>query len=385
MQNPTFVLPTCPGGTRKVYTFWKGRVALYAILKALDIGPGDRVLLPGYTCMVVPSAVMFAGAQPLYADVEAASYNVTLGTLEAALQKCPPPRPKAVIIQHTYGIPVEAAPIIEWARSEGMPVIEDCAHVKGSSYHGAPCGSLGDAAFFSSQWNKPISTGLGGWAVANNPAIADNLRQVRKSFLAPNVGEIIRLRLQVYAHAALFRPRLFWPLMNLYRRLSEWGITIGSSCPKELSLAEPSRYGKTMSAFQEGLLHRGQTRADANIKQRRRLTVIYQQELAAANFSLPLIPPNSTVTYVRYPVRVKNKDALLSVAQRESMEMGDWFVSPLHPLTDSWEQLAYEKGSCPMAEELCRTTVNLPTHSKVTTSEARKLLATVTTVGESCD
>jgi dTDP-4-amino-4,6-dideoxygalactose transaminase len=62
--------------------------------------------------------------------------------------------------------------------------------------------------------------------------------------------------------------------------------------------------------------------------------------------------------------------------------MGDWFVSPLHPLTDSLEKLAYIQGSCPVAEELCRTTVNLPTHPKVTYREASKLLTTVTTVGE---
>lgn len=143
-------------------TFWKGRVALYAILKALEIGPGDAVLLPGYTCMVVPIAAVFLGATPVYADVDASSYNVTRDTLEAAWRGHNGPRPKAVIIQHSYGIPVEAGPILDWARSEGLAVIEDCAHVLGSSYRGTPCGLLGDAAFFSSQWNKPTTTGLGG-------------------------------------------------------------------------------------------------------------------------------------------------------------------------------------------------------------------------------
>jgi hypothetical protein len=169
---------------KAIYTFWKGRTALYAILKAMDLGPGDVVLLPGYTCMVVPSAVMFLGAVPIYADVDAASYNVNQETLEAAWRKHSGLRPKAIIIQHTYGIPVEAEPIIHWARDEGLVVIEDCAHVVSSRYHEKACGSLGDAAFFSSQWSKPICTGLGGWGVANNPALADRLRRVRESFLA---------------------------------------------------------------------------------------------------------------------------------------------------------------------------------------------------------
>ena len=113
----------------EIFTFWKGRVALYAILKALEIGPGDGVILPGYTCMVVPRAVAFAGAHPLYADVDGQSYNVTQDSLEATWRASRGIRPRAIIIQHTYGIPVEAAPILEWARQEGLAVIEDCAHV----------------------------------------------------------------------------------------------------------------------------------------------------------------------------------------------------------------------------------------------------------------
>jgi hypothetical protein len=139
-------------GHPELFTFWKGRVALYAILKALNLGPGDAVFMPGYTCQVVPSAVIFLGAKPVYADVEEKSYNLSLETLEASWRKNNGILPKAVIIQHTYGIPVEAGPIIAWARSEGLSIIEDCAHILGSSYRGIPCGQLGDAAFFSSQW-----------------------------------------------------------------------------------------------------------------------------------------------------------------------------------------------------------------------------------------
>lgn len=369
---------------KQVFTFWKGRVALYAILKALNLSSGDRVLVPGYTCVVVPSAVVFAGYQPVYAEVDPAGFNVTLATLEAALRRSPGRKPRAVIIQHTYGIPVEAGPIIAWARQEGMAVIEDCAHVLDSEYHGAPCGSLGDAAFFSSQWSKPITTGLGGWAVVNNQRLAGRLRQVREGFFPPGPGEIIQLRLQTLAHAVFLRPRLFWALMGLYRRLSGWGVTIGSSSPEELGLARPSRYAQTMSAFQEDLLHRGLAQAEANVAHRRRLAAIYQEGLIVAGFPRPVLPAGASATYVRYPVRVKNKEALLNIARRRRLEMGDWFVSPLHPLIEGWEKLAYEKGSCPVAEELCRTVVNLPTHLRITAAEARKLLATVVTEGEPC-
>ena len=374
MQHPKFVLPGGPEGTPKVYTFWKGRVALYAILKALDIGSGDRVLLPGYTCMVVPSAVMFAGAQPLYADVEAASYNVTLGTLEAALQKCPPPRPKAVIIQHTYGIPVEAAPIIEWARSEGMPVIEDCAHVMGSSYHGAPCGSLGDAAFFSSQWNKPITTGLGGWAVANNQVLAQRLSLVRGSFKNPGLSEVRKLRLLVAAHQRLLRPKLYWQLMGLYRWLSHLGLVTGSSEKDEFRNAMPRRYALTMSWFQERLLSRRMVEIETIIRGRGQLAALYERELSEAGISLPRIPPNSSAVFLRYPILVRDKKDFLQKARERRLEVGDWFVSPLHPLEDNWDQFGYHQGTCPVAESLCERVVNLPTLTGDSHGEALRII-----------
>jgi perosamine synthetase len=362
-----------PDHPSEIFAFWKGRVALYAILKALNLGPGDAVFMPGYTCMVVPSAVMFLGGKPVYADVEEKSYNISLETLEASWRKLNNLRPKAVIIQHTYGIPVEAGPIIEWARSEGLSIIEDCAHVLGSSYHGIPCGRLGDAAFFSSQWNKPITTGLGGWAVANSPVLAERLRRVTAGFSKPHLGETGRLALQYYVHRLLFRPQFYWPLMSIYRFLSAKGMTIGSSSVQELSLDMPERYSLGMSGFQEGLLRSRLARSSDNIVHRRQLAEIYRGALEGAAIDPPQLPQNSQAVMVRYPVRVKDKAQKLSMAQKMWLELGDWFVSPLHPLMDNWERLGYRTGSCPVAEELCHTVVNLPTHPGVTREEAAKI------------
>ena len=362
-----------PVNCKEIFTFWKGRVALYAILKALDLGPGDAVFMPGYTCMVVPSAVFFLGAKPVYADVEENSYNLSWKTLEASWRKNNGIRPKAMIIQHTYGLPVEAGPIREWARSEGLSIIEDCAHVLGSSYGGVPCGQLGDAAFFSSQLNKPITTGLGGWAVANSPALAARLRQVAAGFPRPSLGETGRLALQYYAYRLFFRPQWYWHLMSLYRFLGEKGMAIGSSSVEEFSLDMPQRYALGMSQFQEGLLQSCWARAADNIAHRQQLADIYSQALKSAGTEPPLPPPNSQAVMVRYPVRVKNKAQMLMMAEKEGLEMGDWFVSPLHPLLDNWEKLGYSPGSCPVAEELCQTVVNLPTHYGVTPREARKI------------
>lgn len=364
-----------------VFPFWKGRVALYAILKALNLGPGDAVFVPGYTCMVVPSAAIFLGARPVYVDVEDKSYNLSLKTLEAAWRKSNGIRPKAVIIQHTYGIPVDAGPIVEWAKSEGLSIIEDCAHVLGSSYRGIPCGQMGDAAFFSSQWNKPITTGLGGWAVANSPVLAKRLGRVAAGFTKPSLGETGRLALQYYAHRLLFRPKLYWPLMATYRFLSEKGMAIGSSSTEELSLDMPQRYSMTMSKFQETLLRSHLARASSNIAHRQQLSGFYNESLERAGIEPPKPPENSLAVMVRYPLRVKDKTQVLSMAQKKSLELGDWFVSPLHPLKHNWEKLGYVAGSCPVAEDLCRTVVTLPTHPGATLMEASKILSMALNTG----
>ena len=124
------------GGTpaKHVFTFWKGRIALYGTLKALGIGPGDSVIVPGYTCAAVPGAVKFAGASSVYADIDPESYSPSLGTYSDALEAHAHVRVKALILQHTYGIPADVPRIAAWAREQGMALIEDCAHALGTRY-----------------------------------------------------------------------------------------------------------------------------------------------------------------------------------------------------------------------------------------------------------
>src|SRR5260370_290620 len=81
--------------------FGTGRVALWAILRALGIGAGDEVVIPGYTCVAVPNAVRFAGARPVYADIDPHAFNVTAATCERVLT----PRTRALVVAHTYALP----------------------------------------------------------------------------------------------------------------------------------------------------------------------------------------------------------------------------------------------------------------------------------------
>ncbi len=145
-------------GVHRAYAFWKGRVALYAILKALGVGPGDEVLMPGYTCVMNVNPVKYLGAKPVYVDVEPLTYNIAADSLSARIT----PRAKVIIAQHTYGYPCDMDAVTKTARRHRLPVIEDCCLALGATYKGRKVGTFGAAAYFSFQWNKPYTSRLGG-------------------------------------------------------------------------------------------------------------------------------------------------------------------------------------------------------------------------------
>jgi perosamine synthetase len=90
-------------GAKQAFAFWKGRVALYAILKALGIGEGDEVIVPGYTCVMDVNPIKYLCAKPIYVDIEPYTFNINVSLLQDKIT----PNTKAVIAQHTYGYPCD--------------------------------------------------------------------------------------------------------------------------------------------------------------------------------------------------------------------------------------------------------------------------------------
>jgi dTDP-4-amino-4,6-dideoxygalactose transaminase len=212
--------------------FYKARVALYTILKAFGISAGDRVIIPGYTCIVVPLAVKYLGAVPEYADIDPAAYNVPLSNYLTVYERIASQgnmdKIKAVIIQHTYGQPNEdTQAIVDWARRKGLFVFQDCAHVNGSMIEGTPVENFGDAAFFSMQWSKPYTTGVGGMAVINHPAYVDAVRIAAQSMASPGLRESMTLAIQLLAHKMLVNPRIYWFAITTCQRRNEFDQNAG--------------------------------------------------------------------------------------------------------------------------------------------------------------
>lgn len=152
-----------------------GSVALDVAVAALDIGPGDEVIMPAHTIISCPAAVYRAGAMPVVVDCDPHTYNMKVEDIEARIT----PRTKAIMVVHIFGLPVEMSNLLELAKRFGLKIIEDAAQMHGQTYSGQPCGSFGDISTFSFYPNKHITTGEGGMVVTDDPVLAERCRSLR--------------------------------------------------------------------------------------------------------------------------------------------------------------------------------------------------------------
>lgn len=158
-----------------------GSAALDAAVQALNLGPGDEVILPSFTIISCAAAVVRAGATPVLVDSGPATWNMRIDQVEARIT----PRTRALMAVHIYGLPVDMAPLFELARRHGLKVIEDAAEMHGQTYQGRPCGSLGDISIFSFYPNKHLTTGEGGMIVTDDDHLADRSRALRNLCFQP--------------------------------------------------------------------------------------------------------------------------------------------------------------------------------------------------------
>ena len=169
-------------GVKYAFAFDSGRTSLYAVIKALDLKQGDEVLIQAFTCTAAVNPILWVGAKPVYVDIEECTYNMSPDDL---LRKINPGKSRAIIIQHTFGIPANMDEIMEIARKNNLLIIEDVAHALGAEYSpfealakegkGQKLGTFGDAAIWSFGRFKIISAVFAGAATTNNPQIAGKL------------------------------------------------------------------------------------------------------------------------------------------------------------------------------------------------------------------
>jgi perosamine synthetase len=341
-----------------VTLFWRGRVALYAILRALGVGTGDEVVVPAFTCVAVPNAVIYTGATPVYADIDEATYTADPAAVKSAMS----PRTRVVLAQNTFGLSADLDALAEVARPYGAVVVDDCTHGLGGSYRGRPNGAAAQAAFYSTQWSKPISTGLGGIAVTSDRALAAGLAAQERAAAEPRTRDRVLLGTMLFARERIATPHTLRAGRSVYRVISRAGLVPGSSGGDELEGTDmPAAFVARMSDFQAHLAARRMATLAGRIRRRRAVAQRYSAWLSGHGRTPAIEPEGVEHAFLRYPLRVADREAFVEEATRRGILLGDWFHSPLYPIAGDLTPWGFRRGEHPVAERVASEIVNLPT------------------------
>ncbi len=357
-------------------SFASGRVALYAILRSLGIGEGDEVLLQVPTHIVVPNAVRYTGATVRYVDCRLDDYNMDVEAAETLVG----PATRALLLQHTFGIPADLDAARALCDRHGLVLIEDCVHSLGATYRGRPVGSHGRVAFFSTEETKTISSTMGGMAVTDDPELAARLRSQQAEAGAPERSLVARyLVKQVMYHLGTHpavhrftRPAYLWlrdrPAMHL---------APGATSAVEMEGGRPDGYLMRFSNAQARIGLRQLRRLDDNLAHRRRTAAAWADGLRG-RFRLPAPADGAEPAFVRYPVRVADRPTAMEAAA-PNVVLGQWFNQVLEEARSDRDG-DYVPGSCPRAEQAGRELVNLPTHPRTTPGDVARILEIFDTI-----
>lgn len=295
-------------GVRHCVGVGNGLEALHLILCAMDIGPGDEVIVPANTYIATWLAVSYTGAVPVPVEPDERTYNLDVERIEAAITD----RTRAILPVHLYGQAADMDPICQIARRHGLLVIEDAAQAHGALYRERRAGSLGDAAGFSFYPGKNLGAiGDGGAVVTNDDGLAGKVRLLR------NYGS----RVKYYNEARGYNSRL--------------------------------------DELQAALLRVKLKYLDSWNERRKRLAALYAAALGDSGLILPYVPAWADPAWHLYVVRTANRAEL--TAQLDINGIG-WLIHyPVPPhQQEAYADLNYVQGSFPITEKVAHEIVSLP-------------------------
>jgi perosamine synthetase len=370
----------------KAFFFYRGSISLFALLKAMDIQPGDEVILQVFTCDAVPGTIVRAGGQPVYVDINPRTFNMDPAKIEEKITR----RTKAILVQHTYGIPAKMDSIVEIARAHKLWVIEDSCHALGSRYRGQEVGTIGDGAFYSFGWHKPLVLGVGGAAIVNNPGLRHKMVYLYDHFVTPSHQELIPLYTQYLAYSLFVTPYLFWSMRSVYRKLSGRGFIAGTSRRRKGARAQamhadasPSdtvnaHLGKKIIPFQEGRLFRKLRRFERTVAHQAWIVSEYEKLVPQAGYQSLELDDDCEPILFKYPLLSDSKQEIFEKAPQVGVELSYIFASPVYAhnpkMAARWRSYGYEPGMCPNTEYVADRIVALPVHSRVRARSIQRTL-----------
>ncbi len=349
--------------------FASGRQALLALLKALDVRSGHEIIVQGYTCVVVPNAIHAAGAVPVYADIDRETLNMTVESVEACLT----PRTKAVICQHTFGIPAPTQALRNLCIQHGIALIEDMAHIIPDNRGPADIGAHGDYLLLSFGRDKAISGIEGGAVLSRNPAVTKKLNEMERTALHRKWWEVARLLEYPTRMHSIVRPLsgtfLFKPAL--------WII-------KKLGLIAPVLTSAEKTGVMSPLLWKlPNVCAEIALRELRNLPMINSRRRTLTDFYLrfgkehqwPVLKRiNAGLPLQKFPLFVHDAEKKRRMLKQENIHLDDgWTGCVICPVTCNLNAAGYQWGSDPEAEKASEQILSLPTHPTMTMAQALRL------------
>lgn len=356
-------------------TFDSGRSSLQIALQVLGVQKTDEVLVQAYTCCVVSNAIFWAGGIPVYVDITDA-FNMDPSDLEKKIT----PKAKAIIIQHTFGIPAEIEKLLAIAKKYNLKVIEDCAHVMGAEYKGKQLGTWGDIGMFSFGTEKPISAGRGGALVTDDENLAFKIKAAQKVLPHTSIPKILQ---QLITFKIFFICKPFYNifvgkiLLAIFKKLKLLTRIIEQSEKRgEMKSSYPTQFPNSLAKIALNQLN--------HLKKFNQLRKESSQKYLCGLEKAKILTVQGVEgqTLLRFPVRVKNPRKLHFLAQEEGILLGDWYNTVIAPKDADISKMGYVPGSCPNAEKLSRESINLPTSIHITSKDQQKIIAIANSYAE---
>ena len=303
-----------------------GLDALLLVLKALEIGAGDEVIVPSNTYIATALAVSYTGATPVFVEPVLADYNIDVTRIEEAINE----NTKAIMPVHLQGRPADMDPIMELARKYNLRVIEDAAQAHGVLYKGKKVGTFGDAAGFSFYPGKNLGAlGDGGAVVTNNKEIADKVRAIG------NYGSDYK-----YHH--------------IYKGTN-------------------SRLDELQAAFLRVKLKE----LDKWNQERVRIANKYFEGISNPKIVLPPKPDaDFGHIYHVFVIRCKDRDELEKYLSDNGVGTVKHYPVPMH-LQECYTDLGIKEGELPIAEEISKTVLSLPMYYGMTDEQIQYVIDTI--------
>lgn len=352
----------------KAFAFSSARGALYAALISLAVVPGDEVLVTGFTCIAVIDAILATGAKPVYIDIQK-NFQLDFSDMTSKTTK----KTKALILQHTFGIPSATKEILHFAKSKNIHIVEDVAHGIGIIDKDKLLGTYGIASIFSLGRDKAFSCVSGGIVITKDEKVAQKIQEFQSKQNVQSTLTVFQNLFHIVAFYILILPlydffKLGKILLVTFQKLNLLAKPIDTDELEHFEL-----YYKKLSPALAAIAVSQLKRLKKFNSKREEYAEFYQKSIKTD--MADSLPKN--IPLLRFPLLVDNPEDLKKIARKKHVYLGDWYSNGVDPKGTDLSEIFYEYGMCPTDEYISQHIINLPTYPTMSKKDVEKVVTIV--------